>query len=64
MNEERHESKSEGQGGGEDFDALRREALAKLGQLSGITTATLLTLMLSNKASAQSAIVGGPPPPP
>ncbi|MCZ7599561.1 MAG: hypothetical protein M5U09_20000 [Gammaproteobacteria bacterium] len=47
-----------------DVDVLRREALAKLGRLSGVTSVTLLTLVLSDKASAQSAGLGLPPPPP
>lgn len=48
----------------EDIDALRREALTKLGKLSAVTSATMLTLLLSGKASAQSGGLPEPPPPP
>jgi len=48
----------------EPEDALRREALARLGALSAVTSSTVLTLLLSDKASAQSGILGPPPPPP
>lgn len=47
-----------------DVDMLRRQALEKLGKLSAVTSATMLTLLLSGKASAQSGVIGPPPPPP
>jgi hypothetical protein len=43
-------------------DEERRAALEKLGKLAAFTPPTLLTLLLSERATAQS--LGPPPPPP
>ncbi len=45
-----------------DLDPARRAALEKLGALAAYTPPALLTLLLSNRATAQS--LGSPPPPP
>lgn len=43
------------------LDAERRAALEKLGRLAALTPPTILTLMLSQRASADSAIPPGDP---
>jgi hypothetical protein len=45
-----------------DLDPARREVLDKLGKLAAYTPPVLLTLLLSQRASAQS--IGRPPSPP
>jgi len=45
-------------------DSVRREAMTRLGTLSAVTSPTVLTLLLSGKASAQSGVLGPPPPDP
>jgi hypothetical protein len=46
------------------LDAKRRAALAKLGRLAALTPPTILTLMLSQRASADSPVLGDPNPDP
>lgn len=43
----------------DDFDAARRGALAKLGAFAALSGSAVTTLLISNKATAQSTTVGG-----